>query len=460
MFRKLSATVVAVIWSVFSAAAAPTNDLVFTPNGYGSIEVGQIRSGFYFSPNITTPAPMAHVWQQRAFGDIGFDAVYKKNLDLNFAAEGFTAFSSPQRGDEPQTVLPRSFFYVKRAYFSYGFGDPAIVSFRLQAGYFPYKYSSDVRNLGENLFRTNAYPVLVYSQFDYPQVDMLGIRLNAQLFDNVLTNDLLLHSELLGIPAQDWSIGDVISFKPLALFHLPDAVEIGGGVDFSRFLSVYQGQYPSLWGDQFFNPRKIVFYVDSTNHDTTFFDWKAIKVMGRIVIDPKKFTPDLKIFGENDGRIYSEILVDGWKDYDLYFTNMKDRVFISCGFNVPTFSPLLKNSLGFSFLDLLNLEFEYCPNNSAFSDASLYSKTLGVSSIQPVDSASTGGNYNLNRAHWRWSVYAKKSILDDHVSFIAQVARDHEKVNFYYWDLGYMSFPESLPTINNWWWTFKTEFKF
>jgi hypothetical protein len=46
------------------------------------------------------------------------------------------------------------------------------------------------------------------------------------------------------------------------------------------------------------------------------------------------------------------------------------------------------------------------------------------------------------------------------VSFILQCARDHKKLNFYYFLRSRMSFMESLPATSDWWWTFKTEFTF
>ena len=435
------------------AAWAGIDSLTITPTAYGSVEVGQVGKGYNYSPS-SSIFPLTHVWQQRAFGNIGFAATYKQRLLMNFAGEGYMAFSAPQIGDQPQTLQTRSFFYVKRAFASYSFGDINKPVLSIQAGYFPYKYNPDVRNLGENLFRTNAYPLLVYSSFDYPQADLLGLKINVNFLNNAVTNDLILHSEFLGIPTQDWSLSDVISIQPLALaahfFNttIPDAVTIGGGVSFAHLFSVYQGEYPNTWTDYYFNPHRIFAYVK--NGDSTFFDWKALKVMGRISVDPKKFMPDVTIFGKNDLNIYAEVDVAGWKNYDKYFAQRDDRTLTSLGFNIPTLK----------ILDVFNIEAEYCPNTSAFSDQKLYSNQLNWGSIAPVDSASTSGEFNLKRAPWRWSVYAKKSILDGHVSFIGQVARDHKKINYYYFQKAYMSLSETLPTEQSWWWTFKTEFSF
>jgi hypothetical protein len=104
---------------------------------------------------------------------------------------------------------------------------------------------------------------------------------------------------------------------------------------------------------------------------------------------------------------------------------------------------------------------EYCPNKSAFSDGCFYgTPDLSIVNILPLDSFTTAGSYNVKRSPWRWSVYLRKSVIDGHVSFIAQCARDHKKINFYYFERQYMSFIESLQAKKDWWWSLKTEFKF
>jgi hypothetical protein len=313
-------------------------------------------------------------------------------------------------------------------------------------GYFPYKYNPDVRNLGEYLFRTNTYPLIVYSDFDYPKVNLLGGRLNFRLPNNIIENDLMIHSDLLGIPVQDWSISDIISSN------LFDVVTLGAGISFFHYLSVYQGKYPSKCMDNYFYPENLdaadkqAFYL-KIGADSALFDWKALKTMLRLSIDLKKLIP-LNIFGENDLKLYGESDVIGTQDYPQYYNHIDDRIMTSVGFNFP----------GFKFIDLINFELEYCPNNSAFYDGIFFGGSSPT--ISPFDSVNSGGYYTLHRDPLRLSAYVKKTILDGHVSFIGQVARDHKKLNFYYFQLSNMSFIESLPTKDDWWWVFKTEFNF
>ena len=186
----------------------------------------------------------------------------------------------------------------------------------------------------------------------------------------------------------------------------------------------------------------------NANGDSTTFDWKSTKVMARASFDPKKFI-SADIFGKNDLVLYSEAAVIGLKNYPRYFTDMRDRTFYSLGFNIP----------GFKFFDVINGELEYCRDTSSFSDAGLYSVSGGNTNYTFLKEGDLTSAH-VKRSPFRWSVYVKKSVLDGHVSFIGQCARDHKKINFYYYDYNYMSYIETLPSKDDWLWTFKTEFNF
>lgn len=98
------------LFLVTGIQAADSNNVVITQTAYGSLETGQIVKGWSF-PGNSTLQPLAHVWQQKAYGNVGFDALIKKRLELNFTGEGLMAFSTPQIGLEPETMQPRDFLY-------------------------------------------------------------------------------------------------------------------------------------------------------------------------------------------------------------------------------------------------------------------------------------------------------------------------------------------------------------
>lgn len=426
--------------------AGDTSDITYKPQGYGAFEVGQIGSG-YFRELGQTILPISHIWQQRAYGNFGFDVLIKEHLEFNIRGEGWLVYSTPQVGSEPQTLQTRNFFFLKTANAAYSFLNSEQYGLQLQIGYFPFKYNPDVRNLGEYLFRANAYPLLVYSDFDYPQADLLGahVKFAYQMPDLLrLQNDLLVHSEIYSIPVQDWSLSDVFS---ASLF---DAVTIGGGISFCNLFSVYQGTYPSQWYDQNLNPDpknpSLIMLKNAAGTDSAVFDWKSTNVMARCSFDPKKFI-HTDLLGKNDLILYGEADFMGLKNYPLYFTDLRDRTFYSVGFNVP----------GFKIFDVINGEIEYCRDTNSFSNEFLFQTTPDISPRPLVNGASL---IKIKRNQLRLSVYIKKTILDGHVGFIAQCARDHKKLNFYYFKRDYMSFIETLPSTQDWWWVFKTEFNF
>jgi hypothetical protein len=185
---------------------------------------------------------------------------------------------------------------------------------------------------------------------------------------------------------------------------------------------------------------------------------RAVKLMGRVSLDPKQIIANivnsgnpLPYFNKNDGRFYGEIDILGTKNYDGHndrYNELADRILYTFGINIP----------GLFILDLLALEFEYCSRNSAFSEENFFA--LSRPSWEEPSTVGIVQGDTLVREPRRWSIYLKKSFLDDHIGVIAQFARDHKKLNFYYFDKASMSFREALMTKEDWWWTFKTEFKF
>lgn len=413
------------------------DDITIRPMGYGSFEFGQIGHGYYRKGASPFSLPIHHVTQERCFSNLGFTVTYQDFLEIELLGEGMMAFSTPQIGNEPTTMQTRHFFYIKRSNATVSFLKSDSHEGKIQVGYFPYKYNSDVRNLGEYLFRTIPYPLVVFADFDYAQTDLLGLRLNFQFLNGMIGNDLILHSETVAHPVQNWSLSNISSVN------IMNFATIGGGVSLHHFFSAYQGQNITGSAEELFYLKSPYFnsLTEEEKQEMALIDYDAVKLMGRLAFDPKVFIP-LEIFGKNDLRIYGEVNIMGLKDYPIYHEKLTDRILWSFGFNLP----------GLNVIDIVNLEFEYCENRSSFSDAQFYSDTPELTSI-----AISNG---LKRTPWRWSVYLKKSLFNEHFSIITQFARDHKKLNFYYFTKSEMSFRETLPTKDDWWWTLKTEYKF
>ncbi|MCX7726785.1 MAG: hypothetical protein N2053_08035 [Chitinispirillaceae bacterium] len=424
-------------------------DITVKQHAYGSIELGQIARGHYKQGVGDFNRVISKIWQQRAFANIGLNAFYKDMLALEFVGEGMVAFSTPQLGPDPITLQPRHSFYIKSSNAKINIGDPSFLSGLIQVGYFPFKYNREVKNLGEYLFRSMPYPVIIYADFDYPMANLLGARINFNGFNKLFSNDFLIHSELITIPVQNWSISDIAEVN---LFN--NAFNLGAGVSLYHWLNVYQGEYMERTLEKYYYPENLPDNISKTYSDTMLDNHKAIKLMFKTMIDPKVIIEKalrggstLPYFNRNDLKLYAEIDIIGLKNYPIYYEKIEDRIFYTLGFNLP----------GFFVMDLINIEVEYCTNQSAFSDEFF---TVDRPSWEPVFIGFDENGDTLRRSPIRWSVYLKKSLFNEHLSFILQLARDHKKINFYYFKKEAMSFRETLPHEKDWWWVFKTEFKF
>jgi hypothetical protein len=437
--------------------------LVVRPYGYGHFEAGQIESGSLSDMNNviigTTDYKINHGWMEDGMASLGFDAIYKRNLEMVVALYTKLYFSYPQidLAGSRFTKNVRQDVAIDDAFAQYHVGDAQSPLFLAQVGYFKFKYNPDVRNLGEYLFRTGTYPIYFNMSLDFPQERLLGLHFQTNLLKS-LKVDLLLTSATV-MPTQGWSLSALADYD-VARLHF---IDIGAGVDFADLLNVYNStSFPKYFGlngvGDPVTPRSNNAY-SIQNGDTTFYTFAGTKVMARLSIDPKAFIKWYG-FGENDLRVYAEADIIGLKDYpDSGYANStatsKDLIApsynvwwqkmpVAIGINPPTFK----------ILDVLNFELEWFA-------AKYYNDASGVV------------NYGSNPLPWdwpnrlhvtyaksqiKWSVYAKRSFFNGHFAIVGQVARDHTRLPCAAYDSE--SWAELLVTADDWWWALKTSWMF
>lgn len=447
MQKKIVITGLAAILMVSGVAAAVDEEMEITPHAYGSFEFGQIGHGYYHQPGPDIASEISHVTQQRTFGNLGFKARYNDNLEIELIGEGMMAFSYPQDGNLPTTMQPRNFYYIKSSNATIHLQIPELAALNFQVGLFPYKYNQDVSNLGEYLFRSIPYPIVIFADFDYPKADLLGIRTNQVLFDSLIVNDLILHSEIITHPVQNWSLSDVVEIN------IAKMLSIGGGISLYHCFSAYQGRNADGSLERMLNPDGL---SDEEKQELGIKDsvpFSTTKLMGRAALDTREVLNQLALFpeilGASNLRLYGELDILGL-DKVTGYDDIGDRMIWSFGANIRLFN----------IIDQFNVEFEYCANGTAYSDSRYFTdKPLLRPDSLPPDPNSLNSE-RLTRAKLRWSYYLKKSFFNEHFSIIAQVARDHKKMNFYYFEKSKMTFEETLPTKKDWWWVLKTEYKF
>lgn len=357
--------------------------------------------------------------------------------------------------------------------------DPNDSMLGLDVGIFPFKYNQDIRNLGEYLFRTGCYPGFIVSDgFDMAGTQLSGVRLSNNLFGS-WHNDLFFTSELYLYPSMDFSLTYLTDFTPFS----NKVLNIGGAVQLYRFLSVDKDlTQPKYYAKDRANNRSTYapnWYLDD-NGDTAFYSFAGTKIMARFSFDPKPLL-GLDIFGAEDLKLYSEAIILGVKNYPKsiaadgskinYFGYDKliEKMPIMFGINIPAFK----------VLDVLSFEAEYYGKKYAnrvpvFMNSMAmmrlpvpYDLNVNYDPISQSGQPSGGGmgqsqnykdsTYFGGAAQWKWSVYAKKTLLNN-FSITTQFARDHKRTKT---PLSQnIDSEESLVKDKQWYWVLKFGYSF
>jgi hypothetical protein len=336
---------------------------------------------------------------------------------------------------------------ITRADMEYHFGDLKAPMFTVQAGFFPYKYNPDAKNLGEYLLRSSTYPATlttggwnIMSEATYM---MQGVRLNMALWGGKFQSEFLLPMERDLPPNGDLSPTYIGTVYPIP------GIEIAGGASCNHCIAVnpsatspkrkYNSNNTSDDGNGNAYVVRNPNYVDSLPmanisdlasdpnanskymFDTTrFYTFQGVKLMARASVDPKAFFP-MPMLGASDLKVFGEIALLGVKNHSFYYENRAERMPVMFGINVPTFR----------VLDLLSLQFEYY--NAKFVNS--LENAYRFQAPTPTGVDSTGHILNdpnffddthelVAKDNWKWSVYAKKELTTG-IRLYAQVANDH-----------------------------------
>lgn len=325
-------------------------------------------------------------------------------------------------------------------------------------GFFPYNYNPEVKNLGLYLLRGYVYPGTPISGFEArgttPAANIFGA--SAGYTIGPFKNDLLFISETENRPYFDFSIADVASLN------LGKSLQLGAGFNLYRFIPRVEknnspgrdcknviGTYAQI--DPQIDPERneVCFIMDSSavdtlagtgKVDTIFGSLGGTKLMGRFRWDPKATFGVEGPYGKQDFILYGELGVLGTKDYKKYYADIKRRIPVMLGLNLPAFG----------YLDRLALEVEYYASKN-FAD---YGKAEQVYSWVPraVPDADKGAD------DFKWSLYFTK-VVAGHLRLSGQVANDHLRM-FGPPDIGFMAYAEALTTPKDWYWMLKTTYFF
>lgn len=465
-------------------------------------EFGNIEHGAEFEKNT-----FRDYWVQRTGGFISITAKRDERLGLDMMLGGIYWNPTFNENASSESVLRYFAGSAPKLNVNYVWGDLEKPTFRLDGGIFQYKYNDYSRNLGEYMFRTSAYPGLVFTGgltlVDVNKASLTGLKL-SHTFNDIFSHDLLLTAETELIPHYDFSL------SYLAKANFGNVFKVVAGVEFARILPLKPSvTNPDMQGNRYF-----------TFNDTTYLDnsdyysqrLKALKpgmtkdsllyergrfladTLGKIsavspeislpfsrslavldsVYKPAKtssydhyhtssitpmvsasFDPKpllgLDILGPKDLVVYGEAALLGVQNQPVLYEKASERTVAMLGFNVPTFR----------LLETLAVEVEtnssIYPNSSQYSQRDIGRRGSSFSApAQPtIFSSNLEGGYDpseWNKDNVKWSVLANREIIKG-ISVTGQVASDNARGYVYpsgrrYWAL----FREPG---KDWYWMFK-----
>lgn len=418
-------------------------DIEIRPFGMGSFEFGQIVNGQYAHAEIPE-GRLDHYWQQQLLVQIGLRTKRQHGFQVVLAGEGALYFPYTLPGDGAtfgyELLGPQFRYYPHHVEGSFETGDPERARLYVGVGYFPYKYNAYGTNFGDYLHRVNSYPQFLPTQFDTPYQRLLGLRLRGTFFSS-LNVDAMLTSEVQIWPMRDYSPSLFIDYT------FKNIIEAGAGIIGYRLFSV---------DDRITSPPP-----ESQQPAGTDFSFASTKVTGMMAINFGTLIKDLlelDIFGEKDLSFYTEICLNGLKNYPVSDTlnmnypgydDLAKRTIILLGLNIPTFK----------VLDVLSLELEYWNND--FANSYWYPYPTGGGNQQNPNPWKYGhlGYHTDPHGPWHWSVYMKKTFYN-HYKLKLQFSRDHTILQTSLTGRTNGDPQEAMDGLGNWMWMGKVEFGF
>lgn len=456
-----------------------STDIKIIPYGHAAMDFGQVVNGVDHGSDI------AHVAFDRIYLGTGLKAQMgaKTTFSGSIEVKAFNEF--PRKIESGFTRRYYYYFYLTQAELTRRFDNLFKVNdlqLNIGGGYFPYKYNKNVKNLGEYLFRSTAYPQTLTTEFDFPFARLAGLYARNSFSAGKST----IKFDLLSTINTEWmAIGD-LNLSIIASYNFAHIFEIGAGVEFGSIFSADESVTTPTENDA-------TRYVNGT--DTLYYTFRGIKTMGRFSIDPKRLLPHYAFFGDQDLIIYGEAALLGVKNYDaavslpIWYNSPLERIPVTLGMNWPTHQFLsyciIPEAMGYyleevyskkkltagicgatgimvgvgswlmdnwlhvnSKLDILSIECEWWgnryPNNMGgvvFEGVPLPFKTGELDKKIGIDSTKYK-NDNL-----KWSVFGEKTIANRYrVSF--QIANDHMRT--FAWDWNRQDWEEALQGPEKW----------
>ncbi len=377
--------------------------------GFGYIMFGELVAGDYYpdGPLNNGGHAVSHYGQNNGFAHIGVISNPTPWFTAKTALE-MSTFLTLQYGSMDKS----SYYEVYNAdipsaegIFHWSNLGPTVSSFLLESGLFQYTNNAETKDLGNYLYRTQAYPAYIETQLDYPVANLEGARAQVGFFNDKLRIEALANCDYIYLPWHDWNFGFTATYNPSDVLSLMYGICFDHALDMNGNAQAFPDSLDKLY--------------QATKEDAT------------LIFDPKPLVGGLKnICGSEDFKIYGEAAVLGQKSYQYYPNDLSiPRPYYWCGlplqnmpmmagFNIPSFSKLLS---GYTW-DVLSVEVEWWkypyPN-----DWLGYAATNGTFNAEPMDYQGDMSGYGYPN-QVKWSVYLDKSIQKFEIKLMAM--NDHD----------------------------------
>lgn len=429
---------------------------------FTAIDFGRLESGYEFYKKDYDPSGLT---LNRTYVDVGFRDQLSEDFLLSIGVGGIFWKGFEGNGGTPADKVIKFGPGISNAYVKKTFAEGMDLTF----GYFPYKYNASAKNLGEYLFRTEAYPTIIYTGgwgwLNSAGYNTVGAMYTWNIGEGKFKQDIGLFGEYFNSPIYDITPAYIATWKPV------DWLTAGGAVSLHRYITPTPqtrkeitkkfSYYPSFFlpardttGGVKARPAQTMpmlaadVSLKSTveaGSDTAYlnlpqnkgklpqdisFDLKAVKALAFFTLNLNGLMGlDEESMGKFD--IYGEVAQLGFKDYPIFYTQKSQRMPIMAGFSAPTFG-LLNN---------LSFEMEYLKNPTIESLRSTYDKL----ELPPDEDF----RYNVyDKDDFKWTVHASRG-LNKFLTLYVQVANDHMRLQD-----GYAR-PEYIPITNemkHWYW--------
>lgn len=214
----------------------------------------------------------------RTYVDVGFTEQLDEHYLLSIGVGGIFWKSYETAGGNPEDKAIKFGPGISQAFLRWAPSE----MLDLTIGYFPYKYNAAARNLGEYLFRSEAYPTILYtggwSWMNDVQYRAVGAKLTLNMWEGRFRQDIGLFGEYFNSPIYDVTPAYIATLKATPWF------TIGGAGSLHRFISPTPKTKDQLtmaheYRENFYLPElqakrrfivNIENYIGTTGHDVSY----------------------------------------------------------------------------------------------------------------------------------------------------------------------------------------------